>query len=194
MPWSNKELTIEYGTFRDKLLPGQQEEWVVKIKGPKGDKVAAEMVAGMYDASLDAFAANSWGLNVWPSSWSNVRYSSAGFQQVQADQLAYQQTNNPSGDYRQYRGLNWFNWGMYDYGNVYGGRMYKAAARSRDMDDGAKMMMDSAPAPIMAEELAISKAGNDVDEQSTDQESAGPGNVKPTKLSLIHISEPTRPY
>ncbi|MBI1224053.1 MAG: hypothetical protein GC192_02340 [Bacteroidetes bacterium] len=161
VPWSNKDMTIEYGTFRDKLLPGQQEEWVVKIKGPKGDKVAAEMVAGMYDASLDAFAANSWGLNVWPTTWSRIRYNSSGFQMEQANQLAYNYSNNPDSDYRQYRGLNWFNWGMYDYGYAYGGRMYKSAARSRDMDDGV-VMMEAAPAPTMdaAEEQSLNVRGS----------------------------------
>lgn len=111
VPWSNKELTIEYGTFRDKLLPGQQEEWVVKIKGPKGDKVAAEMVAGMYDASLDAFATNNWGMNVWPSTWSNIRYGSNSFQMVGANWLQSPSLPSTEGDYRQYRGLNWFELG-----------------------------------------------------------------------------------
>ena len=36
VPWSNKVLEIEYSTFRDKLLPGQDEEWQIKIKGLKG--------------------------------------------------------------------------------------------------------------------------------------------------------------
>ncbi|MEL6821831.1 MAG: alpha-2-macroglobulin family protein, partial [Calditrichota bacterium] len=60
VPWSNKELQISYETFRDKLKPGQQEEWRLKLSGPKGEKLAAEMLAGMYDASLDAFAPHSW--------------------------------------------------------------------------------------------------------------------------------------
>ncbi|RMG78598.1 MAG: alpha-2-macroglobulin, partial [Bacteroidetes bacterium] len=66
VPWSNKELVIEYETFRDKLLPGQEEEWVLKIKGPKGEQVAAEMVTSLYDASLDAFVANNWALDLYP--------------------------------------------------------------------------------------------------------------------------------
>ena len=87
VPWSNKELSIEYGTFRDKLQPGQEEEWTIKIHGPKGEKVAAEMVAGMYDASLDAFASNSWGMNVFPTSWTRVRYSAGDFSSVNQRQL-----------------------------------------------------------------------------------------------------------
>ncbi len=66
VPWTNKALNISFETFRDKLLPGQQEKWKVKISGYKGDAIAAEMLASMYDASLDQFAPHAWqGLNIW---------------------------------------------------------------------------------------------------------------------------------
>ena len=60
VPWTNKELKITYETFRDKTLPGSEEKWKLKISGIKGDKVAAEMLASMYDASLDQFKQHSW--------------------------------------------------------------------------------------------------------------------------------------
>ncbi|MGE5107644.1 MAG: alpha-2-macroglobulin family protein, partial [Sphingobacteriales bacterium] len=60
VPWTNKELKISYETFRDKTLPGSEEKWTLKISGVKGDKVAAEMLATMYDASLDQFKPHSW--------------------------------------------------------------------------------------------------------------------------------------
>src|SRR5690606_32765799 len=60
VPWSNKELDISYSTFRDKTLPGSEETWTLKIKGNKNEKVAAEMLAGMYDASLDQFRMHNW--------------------------------------------------------------------------------------------------------------------------------------
>jgi uncharacterized protein YfaS (alpha-2-macroglobulin family) len=53
IPWTNKELKISFESFRDKTLPGSAEEYKVKISGLKGDKVAAELLATMYDASLD---------------------------------------------------------------------------------------------------------------------------------------------
>ncbi len=67
VPWSNKDLKISYETFRDKLKPGQEEEWRIKISGAKKDLVAAEMLAGMYDASLDAFRGHSWSFNIFPN-------------------------------------------------------------------------------------------------------------------------------
>lgn len=68
VPWSNKELNISFDTYRDKTLPGSEEKWKVKITGNKGEKVAAEMLASMYDASLDQFKPHSWSrLDVWPN-------------------------------------------------------------------------------------------------------------------------------
>lgn len=67
VPWSNKELSIEYATFRDKTLPGSREQWKVRIKGFKNEAVAAEMLASMYDASLDQFRPHSWQRpGIWP--------------------------------------------------------------------------------------------------------------------------------
>ena len=79
VPWSNKELNISFDTYRDKTLPGSEEKWKVKISGKKGEKVAAEMLASMYDASLDQFKPHSWNsLDIWP------RYS--GYNTWQAQQ------------------------------------------------------------------------------------------------------------
>ncbi|MBE0423588.1 MAG: alpha-2-macroglobulin [Lutibacter sp.] len=63
VPYEKKELEIETVTFRDKLQPGQQQTWGFKVKGAKGDKVAAELLASMYDASLDEFRPHTWEFN-----------------------------------------------------------------------------------------------------------------------------------
>lgn len=60
VPYPSKDLSLSFETFRDKLTPGAEEQWKIKIKGPKGDKVAAELLASMYDASLDAFVKHDW--------------------------------------------------------------------------------------------------------------------------------------
>ena len=67
VPWTNKELNISFDTYRDKTLPGSEEKWKVKISGNKGEKVAAEMLVSMYDASLDQFKPHSWSSpEIWP--------------------------------------------------------------------------------------------------------------------------------
>ncbi len=71
VPWTNKELVIEYATYRDKTLPGSEEKWKLKMTGNKNEKVAAEMLASMYDASLDQFYPHQWNKpSVWPSYYS----------------------------------------------------------------------------------------------------------------------------
>ncbi|WP_133946090.1 MG2 domain-containing protein [Epilithonimonas xixisoli] len=57
---SKDDLKIETVTFRDKLQPGQKEKWTVKVSGVDKDKINAEVLASMYDKSLDQFASNSW--------------------------------------------------------------------------------------------------------------------------------------
>ena len=122
VPWTNKELTIEYSTFRDKLMPGQEEEWRIKISGPKKDKVAAELLAGMYDASLDAFAANNWYLNLNSYNSQNLAlraghgFNAKGFSSIIAGNW---NKEGPVGQTHSYTGLNWFGFSFYDYGYNY---------------------------------------------------------------------------
>lgn len=49
----DRTLTMKWDVFRDKLRPGQQEEWKLTIRTPQGAPAVAEMLATMYDASLD---------------------------------------------------------------------------------------------------------------------------------------------
>lgn len=49
----DKTLTMKWEVFRDKLRPGQKEEWKLTIHTPQGQAAEAEMLATMYDASLD---------------------------------------------------------------------------------------------------------------------------------------------
>jgi len=53
-------LKVTHNTYRDKTLPGGEEKWSVKISGSKKDKVAAEVLLSMYDASLDEFNMHQW--------------------------------------------------------------------------------------------------------------------------------------
>tara|TARA_R110002033_G_scaffold47811_2_gene93422 strand:- start:3383 stop:9562 length:6180 start_codon:yes stop_codon:yes gene_type:complete len=63
VPYPKTELDIETETFRDKLQPGTDETWSFKIKGPQNEKVSAELLASMYDASLDQFKPHTWNFN-----------------------------------------------------------------------------------------------------------------------------------
>jgi len=63
VPYTNKKLDISFISFRNKLLPGEQEQWKLRIKNNLGEKVTAEMMATLYDASLDVFAPLFWDTN-----------------------------------------------------------------------------------------------------------------------------------
>jgi len=106
VPWTNKDLAIEYATFRDKTLPGAEEKWKVKISGYKKEKVAAEMLASMYDASLDQFISHNWYTpSIWASYYNNKNWSGAqNFTQLQSDQK-YIERNDRKYYEKDYDGL-----------------------------------------------------------------------------------------
>ena len=60
VPWTNKQLTITWQHFRSLLTPGQSDVWTAIITGPDAKTAVAEMVAGLYDASLDQFLPHDW--------------------------------------------------------------------------------------------------------------------------------------
>jgi len=137
VPWDNKNLKVELETHRDKLQPGSKETWKVKITGNNGEKVAAEFLASMYDASLDAFKGHYWQFVSWPynyrySSWNADGSFGNGNQYTWADNLWWR-----AGGYHSinYDALNWFGLNVgYGYYNRY---------RRKDADfDGESVQFD----------------------------------------------------
>ena len=59
-PNPDKALILKWKTFRDKLQPGQQETWTLSILRPDGTPADAQLMATMYDASLDKLAPYNW--------------------------------------------------------------------------------------------------------------------------------------
>ncbi|MGC1515696.1 MAG: MG2 domain-containing protein [Maribacter sp.] len=138
VPYPATDLQIETVTFRDKLQPGTGETWSFKIKGAQGEKVAAELLASMYDASLDAFRGHSWSFNplLRPYYYSNRRinayrcFTTTAFSTYQ-DNPSYSHTTDPRFD-----SFDWF--GFY-FGN-----------NSRSYEGRPMMMKRSAAAPANA--------------------------------------------
>lgn len=62
----DKSLHITTHTFRDRLKPGNSEQWTFTVRDAQGKAVVAEMLAGMYDSSLDLFGRNYWRFNPIP--------------------------------------------------------------------------------------------------------------------------------
>ncbi len=56
----NKKINLRYSSYRNKTEPGSKETWTIHVEGSEGGKLAAEIMTGMYDASLDQFRPNNW--------------------------------------------------------------------------------------------------------------------------------------
>jgi len=146
VPFTNKELDLEFETFRDKLQPGQKEEWKIKIKGKNGDKVAAEMLAAMYDASLDAFTPHYWYFDIYNSFYSSLYWDGYDCFYINSSiYYSFYKDAYPYPIYRQYDELNWFG---FNYGRYYG---YKNTEYNYEGADRSVMMS------AMSEEANIKK-------------------------------------
>ena len=63
-PLPEKKLNIAWNTFRNRLTPGQKEEWTLKITTPDGKPAKAQLMSVLYDKSLDQIAPHSWNLSL----------------------------------------------------------------------------------------------------------------------------------
>lgn len=126
VPYTNKMLDVKFETFRNKLLPGQNEEWKIKITDKNGEKAAAEMLATMYDASLDAFRPNYFSLDILKYNYSTIYWEGNNSFAAISSNLISNNWNKyivfPNQEYDQ---LNWFGYNMnrnYGYYNLRGAR------------------------------------------------------------------------
>jgi len=154
VPWTDRELELDFATFRDRLRPGTAETFRVTVRSHDQslvDSASAELLAYMYDRSLDIFAphtppsplslyptrtgvANAWSTlgaasPVWQGGWG---FSSLpGYPSLRGDRL-----KTISG---------------YGVGGMgHRGRFYAAKA---GLAEGREMMAQSAPMP--AAEMAM---------------------------------------
>lgn len=164
VPFTNKILDIELETKREKLIPGAEETWSLKIKGKNKDKIAAELLAGMYDASLDQFKSHHWVFNVdrikySPSFWN----ADNGFLSYHSTQITYPASSNFNFSAIETPTLNWF--GLqhhFHYGN---GRMLKgspqrmvAHSESMQVDMAAVLTSDATVSEMAVPAVSKEKA------------------------------------
>ena len=150
VPWSNREIGISLETFRDKLKPGAKEEWRLKLTGKFSEKISAEILASMYDASLDAFLPHRWMFNPWHITNSMLSFQSGTmFSSVSSASFGKNRDEIPPLKFRTYDALNWF-------GYAPNGRRYFAAPM---MDHGGIAMeaMESRGQAAKAEDSESSR-------------------------------------
>lgn len=121
VPHTNKELDLEFSTFRDKLLPGAQEEWTMTIKNAAGEAQMAELLATLYDASLDQlYTPNNFYLDVWQSYYGSKPWQNPiGMSTAYASNYHYDWNPYYSYPYRYFPVLNYHGFSSYYYGRYY---------------------------------------------------------------------------
>ncbi len=191
VPWTNKELNIEYLSYRDKTEPGADEEWHLKISGNKKDAAVAEMLATMYDASLDAFLPHNWHLSLYPQYQGQGWIHTAGFA---ANYLRYlfspehgEYIDYPSQGYRQ---INWFDFPMYR------GHVVRRSRGDYAMEQSQAPAMletetESKPATKKGEDGDAAGREQDVKEETSIAEPPAPialrSNLQETVFFMPHI-------
>ncbi len=147
-PLPNKSLTLKWETFRDRLKPGQQEEWRLSIKDKDGNPVDAQLMAVLYDKSLDQLAHHYWGLSPQMSiphastSWTTMRFGSTstyGTQYVNSEKV-------PGFSYSQFDHSIYPGVYVIGYGRAMGGRMLLKAKGAGFVEDEEMVMAE----PMMA--------------------------------------------
>lgn len=155
----NRQLTIKPETFRDKLLPGSKETWKFRITDADSTAVSAEVLASMYDASLDKILPFSWYFSPLRSIQLQAPRFTAGtaFQQS----YDYAQANMQSIRIPEYKydRLNWqglFNYRGYARTEAFlgGGMMMKSAMPSA-ANNRVEMVMEDSSTQIAQKDMAV---------------------------------------
>lgn len=174
---TEKPLKIETVTFRDKLEPNSKEKWTVKVTGNDKEKVNAEVLANMYDMSLDQFAPNKYDWSKLYTTFNIINsYSIEDYLQQKRYQKRLKYFN---GNYVAVPDFNWFDGEL----SQTGGRSPRlrrvalpapvAANKSKELDEVVVMAYGTQKKSTVVGEIANMKAA-DADgagNQSEQQES-----------------------
>lgn len=134
---TEQPLKIETVTFRDKLEPNSKEKWMVKVVGNDREKINAEVLANMYDMSLDQFAVNTFD---WQKLYTPYFFVTSYQINANLDQRYYQKRMKYlNGKYVDVPHFNWFDRNI----------MYALQGRAA----GVKVQAMAAPAPSKSVDL-----------------------------------------
>ncbi|MDB5258656.1 MAG: hypothetical protein JWM14_3351 [Chitinophagaceae bacterium] len=153
VPFTNKEVTITWETFRNKLLPGQAEEWRLKIKRKNGEKTAAEFLATLYDASLDAFVVHDWPMQLYNNNSSHLSWINNQSPFGTEDFEIWDHYDH----YRYYNSKYYdeFNWFGYAFGRDYGS---SKNIRKKSGGVGRSITLEESESEISADGAAMPAA------------------------------------
>ena len=173
-PMPDKQLRLTWETFRDRLTPGQQEEWRLRIVKPDGSPADASLMAVLYDMSLDQIKQHQWSFS--PTNY--LPKPSTDWKFRQPHQLLWRAAQ-PSQSPLKVSSMLFSHFdhdvlptyrAIIAYGRMVGGarRLYKTANASAVKEDGALYEVAESKVYDFVEEPAVSSAGEE--QQASSQE------------------------
>lgn len=160
VPFSHKSLKVDIATFRDKLLPGETEEWTIRVSDnlPTTHYPLSTLIMTMYDDALNSYGNSDWGFSPWRTNWSSglshhrIR-GGVGFWMEEYKHLYYNGTHPSVWSLKEAL--------PYYYGRWGGRRMYKSArAAGNVVYEEAEMDMAVTNELVVVEEEAVVEKGN----------------------------------
>ena len=186
-PMPDMHLAMKWHTFRNRLTPGQQEEWTLTVTKPDGTPAQAQLMATLYDKSLDQLAPHDWGLApaVWLSTpsthWMADTWGSAACRGWKHQGNLFAPT----------LAFSHFDHDVYPAYNYYSRRVFTTRMRAAGMGGNAVMamavaeeegaMMDSAE-PMFAAQKAAAPSAATADLEADESESEEQQEQQPVQM------------
>ena len=184
----DRGLTVKTEVFRDRLIPGQQEEWKLSVKDSDGKPAIAELLAGMYDASLDKIREHFWYFNPVRDIYLSAPLLSSGNELRKSESYFFPDQETyievPSFDFDSF---NWFGFSLYN-NRIHirgvstadsGGQMLRSQGAENKVRESNALMDENGgdiPPPIFRETIAFTPpvvvADDDSELLLTQQEAA----------------------
>ena len=159
VPWTNKDLEVKWERFTSKLEPAARETWTAVITGPDAKKAVAEMVATLYDESLDAYQSHDW-----QKTFSNLFRKEYSYFNSRFENSSLNLRTLQGGWKRKHESINWSHrsWHHEMVSPLWG---YRGAARfatsRRSLQASARnFSAENRSAPIMMKSMEMSKSAS----------------------------------
>ncbi|NQY28732.1 MAG: carboxypeptidase-like regulatory domain-containing protein, partial [Flavobacteriaceae bacterium] len=151
-----EQLSIETTTFRDKLQPGTKEKWSFTLKNKKG--VQAEVLASMYDASLDQFKPHNWAssINIHDYYYNNYARKSSRSFNTGRFRVMNNDHNSFNSIYKTFSRMNHFGFGLnYNVKSEYQNYLYSKIIRTGKNITVSGIVVDETNMPLPGATVVI---------------------------------------
>ena len=190
-PLPDKRILLKWTTFRDRLVPGQEEEWTLSAMRPDGTPADAQLIATLYDKSLDQIYQHHWPFYLGIQAllpyteWNGFRFSdntysaNKGFRSLVVPYLSY---------YHFDEGL--FDFWMPRYYRHTNGRSRRLSKALDSVEYEEVAMLGSAAGVVMEAEVADTKVYSIAEvKEATNKKQQFSGSVKQGNSDEIQIRE-----